>query len=149
MLLVIHDARIPASIYMKTLRRGSSLESTYYPPTIPQIFFEREHNYPIYFQKAGEPLPTSPKFKYNVGETGLDDRQTDYLVLDSFTSEKFDDPYTCKTMQVECDFFKQLATGRSEHYKLLAEFSYSLPPYLPRIDVLFLNPSIRIYERIQ
>ena len=149
MLMVVNDARIPASDYMKTLRAGSSLEYTYYPPTIPENYFEREHNYPIYFQKANEPLPTSKKFKYNVGEIGLDNRGTDYLVTDSFTWEKFDDPFVCHAMQVECDFFKQLATGQSSHYKLLAEFKYTLLPYLPRIDVLFINPAIRIYERIK
>ena len=149
MLMVVHDARIPASEFIKTLPTGTSLEQTYYPPTIPENHFEREHNYPIYFQKAGEPLPTNKNYKFNVGESGLDERQTDYLVVDGFTSEKFADPFVCSAMQVECDFFKQLATGESNHYKLLAEFKYTLPPYLPRIDVLFINPSIRIYERIK
>jgi hypothetical protein len=51
-------------------------------------------------------------------------------------------------MQVECDFFKQLASGQSNHYKLIAEFAYSLPRYLPQVQVDFVNPTIRIYERI-
>ena len=51
-------------------------------------------------------------------------------------------------MPAECDFFKQLDTGQSAHYKLIAEFSYSLPPYLPQMSIDFVNPSIRIYERI-
>jgi len=149
MLLVMNDARIPASDYIKTLRTGTSLEHTYYPPTLPENFFEREHNYPIYFVKGNEAVPTSKQFKYNDGEHGLDERQTDYLVVDSFTSDKFDDPYICADMQVECGFFKQLATGKSQHYKLLAEFKYMLPPYLPQVNFLFINPTIRIYERIK
>lgn len=150
MFLFIHDARIPASAYIASLPAGTSLEHTYYPPTIPEKHFSREHNYPIYFIKVeGDPLPTSKNYAFNVGEIGLDERLTDYLVVDSFTSEKFKNPYTCATMQVECDFFKQLATGQSHHYKLLTEFSYSLPAYLPPIEITFVNPSIRIYERIK
>jgi len=149
MLLVMNDARIPASEFMQTLPAGTSLEHTYYPPSLPAGRFEREHNYPIYFIKGNEALPTSKQYKYNDGEIGLDDRLTDYLIVDSFTSDKFDDPYTCASMQVECDFFKQLATGRSAHYQLLKEFTFTLPPYLPQINFLFINPTIRIYERIK
>ena len=149
MLLTMNDARIPASEFMKTLPVGTSLEHMYYPPTIPGEHFEREHNYPIYFVKGNETVPVSKQIKFNDGEIGLDDRLTDYLVVDSFTSDKFNDPYTCANMQVECDFFKQLATGRSNHYQLLKEFSYQLPPYLPQIKFLFVNPTIRIYERIK
>lgn len=149
MLLVVNDARIPASAFIQTLPVGTSLEHTNYPPVIPGNHFEREHNYPIYFVKGNEPLPTNKHYDFNVGEAGLDDRGTDYLITDSFTYERFDDPYICANMQVECDFFKQLDTGRSAHYKLIAEFSYSLPSYLPQIQVLFVNPVIRVYERIQ
>jgi hypothetical protein len=145
----MNDARIPASVFMQTLPVGTSLEHTYYPPTIPAAHFKDEFNYPIYFVKGNEPVPVSKKFKYNNGEPGLDDRLTDYLVVDSFTYDKFNDPYVCARMQVECDFFKQLATGRSNHYQLLKEFTYSLPPYLPQINFLFVNPTIRIYERIK
>jgi hypothetical protein len=93
-------------------------------------------------------MPTNKNYKFNEAETGLDDRQTDYLVVDSFTSDKFDDPRTCEAIQNECDFFKQLEAGRSNHYQLIAEFSYTLPPYLPQINVAYANPTIRIYERI-
>jgi hypothetical protein len=149
MLLTMNDARIPASAFIQTLPVGKSLEHTYYPPTIPAAHFKDEFNYPIYFVKGNEAVPVSKKFKYNDGELGLDDRLTDYLVIDSFTYDKFNDPYICANMQVECDFFKQLATGRSNHYQLLKEFTYSLPPYLPQIDFLFVNPTIRVYERIK
>lgn len=148
-LLFINDARIPASKFITTLPTGTSLEHTFYPPTIPMNYFEREHNYPIYFRKGeNESLPVSDKYVFNIGEVGLDERMTDYFVVDSFTSDKFKDPYTCANMQVECDFFQQLETGQSQHYRLLAEFKYTLPPYLPQIEVLFANPTIRIYERI-
>jgi len=150
MLLFQNDSRIPASAFIKTLPSGTSLEATYYPPSIPIEYFAREHNYPMYFRKAlDEPLPTNKNFKYNVGEIGLVERKTDYLVVDSFTTDKFKNAYTCADMQVECDFFKQLATGQSDHYKLIAEFSYSLPAYLPQVEITFVNPSIRIYERIK
>lgn len=148
MLLVVNDARIPASAFIQTLPKGTTLEHTNYPPTLPGNHFEREHNYPMHFVRGGEPLPTSKKFEFNVGEIGLDERETDYLVTDSFTYERFSDPYLCSSMQAECDFFKQLDTGQSAHYRRIAEFSYSLPPYLPQIQILFVNPVIRVYERI-
>jgi len=149
MLLVMNDARIPASDYLRILPLETSLEHTYYPPSIPPEHFAREHNYPIYFRKVqDEPLPVSKKYEFNIGEVGLNKRDTNYLIVDSFTSDKFNNPYTCADMQVECDFFKQLETGQSEHYKLLKEFKYTLPPYLPQIRFEFINPTIRIYERI-
>jgi hypothetical protein len=149
MLLVMNDARIPASTFLKTLPPDTSLEHTSYPPSIPAGHFDREHNYPIYFTRdPDELLPENSRFKINDGEAGLDDRETDYLVIDSFTSRKFENQYFCTAMPVECEFFKQLETGRSDHYKLLKKFSYTLPPYLPQIDFEFINPAIRIYERI-
>ena len=148
MALFMNDARIPASEFMKTLPTGTSLEHTFYPPTIPPEHFEREHNYPIHFTKVGEPLPTNSKYVFNAGEIGLDERMTDYLVTDSFTYGRFGDPYICETMRVECNFFKQLETAHSNHYQLLAAFHYTLPPYLPQINIAFVNPEIRIYERI-
>ncbi|NWG33392.1 MAG: phospholipid carrier-dependent glycosyltransferase [Chloroflexi bacterium] len=147
-LLVMNDARIPASAFMDTLPPGRSLEHTYYPPTYDGERFEREYNYPIYFVRGEEPLPTDKRFEYNAGETGLVDRQTDYFVVDSFTSDKFNDPHYCETMPAECAFFKQLETGRTAHYQLLKEFKYTLPPWLPQIRFEFINPAIRIYERI-
>jgi hypothetical protein len=150
MLLFVNDARIPASEYLKTLRTGTSLEHTLYPPTIPPGHFEREHNYPIHFIKTmGGAVPVSRKYVFNAGEPGLDERMTDYLVIDNFTWGRFDDPYICESMPAECEFFKQLGTGQSSHYRLIAEFTYTLPPYLPRVNIAFVNPGIRIYERIQ
>ena len=149
MLLFLNDARIPASEFIDRLPLETSLEHTFYPPAIPLDHFEREHNYPIFFTKTpGEKAPTNKNYVYNVGEAGLDDRLTDYLVVDNFTVDRLSDPYICKSMQVECDFFKQLSRGRSEHYELIREFSYSLPPYLPHLRISFVNPIIRIYQRI-
>ena len=149
MLLFINDARLPATNFVASLPASASLEHTEYPPTIPENYFEREHNYPIYFRNTpDEPILTSKNYVYNIGEAGLDDRRTTYLVIDSFTSDKFDNAYTCELMQVECDFFKQLEAGESEHYKLIADFSYRLPPFLPQLEIAFVNPEIRIYERI-
>jgi len=150
MLLFFNDARKPASAYIASLPAGKSMELTYYPPSTPEKYFSRKHTYPLHFIKSeNEPLPVNDKYKFNVGEIGLDDRQTDYLVTDSFTYDRFSDPYICTSVQVECDFFKQLDTGQSNHYKLIAEFSYKLPPYLPQINIAFVNPVIRIYERIK
>ncbi|HKY54699.1 MAG TPA: phospholipid carrier-dependent glycosyltransferase [Anaerolineales bacterium] len=149
MLLFIHDSRIPATQFVASLPSGASLEHTEYPPTIPENYFEREHNYPIHFRNTpDEPLLTHKNYVYNIGEEGLNERQTTYLVIDSFTSDKFNSAYTCELMKVECDFFKQLDAGESTHYKLIAVFSYQLPPFLPQVEISFVNPEIRIYERI-
>lgn len=149
-LLFINDARIPATAFMKTLRPDTSLETTNYPPSYPDGFFKREHNYPLYIRMgASDAVPTDKPYEFNKAEQGLLDRGTDYLIVDSFTASRFDDPYVCNQLPNECEFFKQLATGKTEHYQLIAEFSYSLPWYLPQVHVAIANPTIRIYERIK
>jgi len=148
MLLVMNDSRLPATRFAATLPPGTSLEHTSYPPTLPPGHFKREFNYPIYFVRGNEPLPTDNRFEYNAGEAGLNDRETDYLVIDDFTANKFQSQFYCDAMPVECAFFRQLETGRSDHYRLLKEFKYTLPPYLPQVNFDFINPTIRIYERI-
>ena len=148
-LLFMNDARTPAGEFIKTLPMGTSLEATFYTPEVPADHFEREHNYPLYFiRNINDEVPTDKRYEFNAGEAGLDDRETAYLVIDSFMASRFDEPYTCSIMPVECDFFKQLATGGSSHYRLMAEFSYQLPAYLPPIHVEYVNPTIRVYERI-
>jgi len=148
-MLFMNDSRSPAGAFIRTLPAGTSLEHTNYPPAIPSGIFEREHNYPIYFvRNINDQIPVSKKFKFNDGEAGLDDRKTTYFVTDSFTADKFNDAYTCSLMPVECDFFKQLGTGQSNHYRLIKEFSYQLPAFLPQLHVEYVNPTIRIYERI-
>lgn len=149
-LLFINDARIPATEFMKTLPRGASLETTNYPPSYPDGFFAREHNYPLFIQMGTiDTVPTDKPYEFNKAEEGLLDRGTDYLIVDSFTASRFNDPYVCEQIPNECEFFQQLATGRTDHYQLIAEFSYSLPWYLPQVQVAIANPAIRIYERIK
>ncbi len=148
-MLFMNDSRTAAGVFLKTLPAGTSLEHTNYAPRIPTGIFTHEFNYPIHFlRNVDDQVPTSKKYIFNAGEAGLDDRQTTYLVTDSFTFDRFNDPYTCSLMQVECDFFKQLATGQSRHYRLIREFSYRLPAFLPQIHVEYVNPTIRVYERI-
>ena len=149
-LLFINDARIPATEFMKTLQPGTSLEHTNYPPNYADGFFEREHNYPLHIQMgATDTPPTDKPYEFNKAEEGLLERGTDYLIVDSFTASRFDDSYACDQLPNECEFFKQLAAGGSAHYHLLAEFSYSLPWYLPQVQVAIANPIIRIYERVK
>jgi 4-amino-4-deoxy-L-arabinose transferase-like glycosyltransferase len=149
MLLFMNDARFSAGAYINSLPEGTTIEYTLYPPTIPNKHFKHKQDYPIYFVKVpGDPIPTSRSYIFNAGEIGLDERQTDYFVTDNFTYDRFSDPYICGNMPAECDFFKQLNTGQSNHYKQIAEFSYSLPPYLPQITVQFVNPVIRVYQRM-
>ncbi|HQU37539.1 MAG TPA: phospholipid carrier-dependent glycosyltransferase [Anaerolineales bacterium] len=149
-LLFINDARIPATEFMKTLQPGASLEHTNYPPNYADGFFEREHNYPLHIQMgATDTPPTDKPYEFNKAEEGLLERGTDYLIVDSFTASRFNDSFVCDQLPNECEFFKELAAGGSEHYHLIAEFSYSLPWYLPQVQVAIANPSIRIYERIK
>ena len=149
-LLFLNDARFSASDFIRTLPKGTSLEHTSYHPNIPSEHFEREHNYPVYFLRSiNDEVPTSDRYKFNAGEAGLDERETDYFLVDSFTQSKFEDPYTCSINPVECSFFEQLAGGGSDHYKLIAEYSYRLPELLPQISVEYVNPAIRVYERIE
>lgn len=148
-LIFKNDSRIAASQFMDTLPVGTSLEHTSYPPAYHGEYFEREHNYPLYIQMGTiDTVPTGKGLQFNTGEAGLVERGTDYLIVDSFTANKFNDPYICNQVPLECKLFKQLETGRSEHYQLIAEFEYVLPWYMPPVHVTFANPAIRIYERI-
>jgi len=146
-LLLENDARIPAGEFIASLPEGKTLEFTLYPPNLTKDHFSRSHQYPIYIKKfADAEVPTSPYYVYNRGEAGLDDRQTDYLVIDSFTYLRFNDPYTCEWNQVECDFFKRLLAGETK-YQLIASFEYDLPGFLPSVPLAGVNPDILIYER--
>jgi hypothetical protein len=93
----------------------------------------------------GETVPTHKSYEYNQGEAGLYQREVDYLVVDSFTYDRFDDEYICQTNPVECDFFKQLLTGETDLH-LLASFEYRLPSFLPQISLATVNPDIKVYE---
>jgi len=148
-LLFENDARISATEYVKTLPHNSSIEYTFYSPTINRDQFSRAHNYPLFFIKfQGQELPKSTNYDFNVGEDGIEDRKTDYLIIDSLTYERFSNEYICSSHQVDCDFFKRLQTGET-NYQHIETFSYSLPPYLPEADIFFLNPIIQIYQRVK
>ena len=150
-LLFMNDARIPASQYIDGIKGfGKSIEYTLYPPAIPKKRFERAHNYPIYFFKyADDAVPTGGRFEYNLGEAGLLDRDTDYFVIDSFTYDRFYVPSVCATNPVECAFFKRLLTGDVDSYRLMREFEYRLPWYLPDVSIATVNPDIQIYKRVR
>jgi len=151
-LLFINDARIPASEYIASIRGyKNTIEYTLYPPIVnKKQFYGAARNYPIYFLKyPNEVMPTGGKVKYNQGEQGLIEREVDYLVIDTFTYSRFDNDSICKTNPVECDFFKRLLAGDVTTFRLVKEFTYSLPSYLPNVSVLTVNPEIRIYERVR
>ena len=145
-LLFANDARTPAGKFIETLEPGTVLEYTLYPPTIPENYFARTRNYPIYTIKyPGETVPTNKAYQYNQGETGLYERGVDYLVIDSFTYIRFSDEYVCQTNPVECDFFTRLLSGETD-LQLLASFEYSLPSFLPQISLAAVNPDVKVYE---
>ena len=149
-LLFMNDARIPATDYIAQIRGyGKSIEYTLYPPNVEKKRFSRAHNYPIYFVKyADDVVPTGGRYEYNLGEKGLLERNTDYFVIDSYTYDRFYTPSVCETNPVECDFFKRLIAGEVESYRLLAEFRYQLPAWLPQTSVSAVNPDILIFERV-
>jgi hypothetical protein len=146
-LLFVNDARGPAGEYLKSLRSGTVLEYTLYPPIIPEGHFAKARNYPIFLLKyPGDAVPTDKPYDYNVGEAGLLERGVDYLVVDSITYSRFGDEYICQSNPVECDFFSTLLSGETQ-YTLLGQFEYSLPGYMPRVRLAAVNPAVGIYER--
>jgi len=150
-LLFMHDARIHAGEYIAAIRGyGKSIEYTLYPPVIEKRRFARAHNYPIYFVKyPADIVPTGGRYEYNQGEQGLLERETDYLVIDSYTYERFYTESICKTNPVECDFFRRLLAGDMATFHLVEEFTYNLPSYLPQVSISAVNPEVRIYKRVR
>ncbi len=150
-LLFTHDARIPASEYIASIRGyQNTIEYTLYPPIVDKKqFYGAARNYPIYFVKyPNEVVPTGGRFEFNQGEQGLIDRNVDYFVIDSLTYSRLNNDAICQTNPVECDFFKKLLVGEITSFHLVAEFTYSLPPYLPHVSISAVNPEIRIFERV-
>ena len=150
-LLFVNDARMPASEYISSLRGfKKTIEYTLYPPIVnKKQFYGAARNYPIYFIKyPDDVVPSGGRFEYNQGEQGLLDRNVDYFVVDSFTYSRLYTDSICITNPVECDFFKRLLSGEITSFRLMEEFTYSLPPYLPQLTVTAVNPEIRIYERV-
>jgi 4-amino-4-deoxy-L-arabinose transferase-like glycosyltransferase len=151
-LLFMNDARIPASAYIADFRGyKKTIEYTLYPPRVDKKqFYGAARNYPVYFVKyPGEEAPVGGKVKYNRGEAGLLERNVDYLVIDSFTYDRLYTDSICATNPVECDFFKRLLAGEVTTFRLMKEFHYSLPSWLPPVSVLTVNPDIKIYERVR
>ncbi len=149
-MLFMNDARIPAGKYIASMRGyGKSLEYTLYPPMINKRQFERAHNYPIYFVKyAADVVPSGGRYEYNQGEQGLLERDTDYFVIDSYTYNRLYTDTVCETNPVECDFFRKLLAGKITTFRLVKDFTYDLPPYLPHVSISAVNPDVRIYERV-
>ena len=151
-LLFMNDARIPASEYIADFRGyKKTIEYTLYPPRVDKKqFYGAARNYPIYFVKyPGEQVPTGGKVTYNQGEAGLIERNVDYFVIDSFTYDRLYNDAICATNPVECDFFKRCSAGKVTTFRLMKEFHYSLPSWLPQVSVLTVNPDIKIYERVR
>ncbi|MGH2583169.1 MAG: ArnT family glycosyltransferase, partial [Anaerolineales bacterium] len=147
MLLFENDARRSASEFLDQLPAASSAEYTFYPPNINREIFTRAYTYPLFFVKwPGETPPTDQRFEYNTGATGVADRQPDYLIIDSFTYERFQDPFICESILAECEFFTDLLAGKTD-YVLIGNFEYDLPAWMPAMPRSFLNPDIRVYQR--
>jgi hypothetical protein len=148
-LLFMNDARMPAGEYVSALSDKSKIvEYTLYPPIIERKRFEKAYNYPIYFVKyPADVVPTGGRYEYNLGEAGLLLRDTDYLVADNFTYSRFETQSVCDTNPVECDFFRKLLANEIPSFRLIKEFSYALPPYLPQVTITAVNPEVRVYER--
>ncbi|MGB9668984.1 MAG: hypothetical protein ACPL0B_01230, partial [Anaerolineales bacterium] len=144
-LLFQNDARIAAGRYIQRLPHKVSIETTLYPPYIDRNTFHRVHDYPIFFPKYPGHLPPESKITYNQAEIGLEARHPDYLIVDSFTYQRFENPYICQSVAIECAFFQRLLRGETQ-YQLIAEFKYTLPCFLPQIQAEFINPIILIYR---
>ncbi len=145
--LFLNDARIPASAYIETIPGYKKImEYTLYPPRIERERFMSARNYPIYFVKYPSDIaPTD----YNLGEHGLLERNVDYFVIDSYTYQRLYNDSICATIPVECDFFKRLLDGKVSSFRLIKEFRYRLPPYMPSLTMSAVNPDILIFERVR
>ncbi len=150
-LLFMNDARMPASEFVANLPgENKVIEYTLYPPIVNKQQFSKAYNYPIFFFKyPDDVVPTGGRYEYNQGEDGLLDRETDYLVIDTLTYSRLYTDSICETNPVECDFFKRLLAGDVTTFRLMKEFTYSLPPWMPDISLSAVNPEVRIYERVR
>ena len=142
-----NDSRMEAGEFIDTLPAGSSFEITWYTPNIDEQKY-KVSQYPLYFLKhEGEELPVDSRFEYNTGENGIEERKPDYLVISSYIYTRFDNEQICQQYPAECDFFVRLQSGDT-HYKNIGTFRYSLPKFLPKLDLVFINPDVLVYERI-
>jgi hypothetical protein len=139
-----YEPRIAAGNYLRSnIVVGKTLEYTLYPPVIPEDYFKSETQYPLFFKKLADWEKTAGS---DQGETGVEIRRPDYLVIDSFTYERYDIPEVCQTTPNDCRFFHDLMNGKT-NYKLLHTFHYDIPSFLPRVESAFLNPVIQLYVR--
>ena len=142
-----NDARITAGEFIDTLPAGSSFEITWYTPNVDEEKY-KVSQYPLYFLKhEGEELPIDSRFEYNMGESGIEERKPDYLVISSYIYNRFDNEQICLQYPAECDFFVRLQSGDT-NYKDIGTYEYTLPKILPQLDLVFINPDILVYERI-
>ncbi len=138
---------IPAGKFLETLPEGTTLEYTYSPPNIPKGHFSKLYEHLSFDKKyADQPAPGGNSAKYNQGEAGVERRQPDYLLVDSFTYGDFIKESECEFRQLECDFYSRLFAGET-NYQLIKIFDYRLPPFLPVTRATFVNPVIQIYQR--
>ncbi len=143
-----NDARIPAGEFINTLPAGSSMEITQYTPNLVDGRFDAQM-YPLYFLKyENEELPQETRYEYNTGEVGVEVRKPEYLVISSYIYSRFNNEFTCQKYPAECDFFQRLQAGET-NYKQIGEFKYTLPSYLPKLNLVFINPIIQVYERVE
>ena len=146
-LLFLNDNRIAAGNYLAGLPTGARIEYTLYPPNLPEGRF-KTFNYPLFIEKVEGVGASDKPYKFNQGEAGLEKRHPDFLVVDSFTYGRFDDPLICAGVQNECDFFRRLIAGQTA-YRLARSFEYQPPSWLPDAPANFLNPVILVFQRAQ
>lgn len=147
LLLFLNDNRIPAGRFLETLPQGATLEHTYSAPNIPRGHFSKLYEHPSFDKRyADQPAPGGNSAKYNQGEAGVERRQPDYLLVDSFTYGDFINESDCVYRQMECEFYHRLFAGET-NYELIKKFDYRLPSFLPVTRATFVNPVIQIYQR--
>lgn len=145
-LLYQNDSRSPASEFLADISSADSIEYTLYPPRIDRSAFLRAHNYPIFFVKnPGGTVPEGKIYEFNTGAAGINERQTEYLVIDSFTYLRFRDKFICDLNPLDCQFFTELLAGQT-NYEEIAFFEYDLPDWLPQLRISFVNPDIKIFH---
>ncbi len=143
-----HDARIPAAEFLRTIPDAVSVERTFYAP----IFYDKDRfstfiEYPLIFLKfADQQITINNGLEYNVGEKGVEERKPDFLVVSSFIYARFANQFICERHQPDCTFFEDLLAGETK-YEKIADFRYDLPWYLPDIAINFVNPEIIVFQR--
>ena len=143
-LLFKYEPRIAAGNYLRSqVVAGKTLEFTLYPPVIPDGYFKSAAAYPLFFKKAADWEKTRDS---DQGLAGITARSPDYLVVDSFTYQRYDFPEVCQVTPNDCAFFHNLLADKTP-YRLLKTLHYEIPRFLPQLETAFLNPVIKIYQR--